>query len=86
MSTRIVNMGDEAASHSITWSSNYISPQQEEEASRVIDLQPGQVHQWFWEWEEVYDYYSGYFTVVLKGDWEDDNVAMGVFNLEKLPV
>lgn len=78
-STKITNRGDAKGRYSLTWGSNELSPEYAEEASRVIEIEPGKTYDWSWNWPEIFDYYRGYFTVWLFGSWEEDNAAMGIW-------
>lgn len=75
-STRITNEGNTVETHKLTWGSNYLGAF-EEEASRIITLAPGESHNWSWTYTEVFDYYRGWFTCQLFGDW--DQTAVGVW-------
>lgn len=75
-SCTITNRGEAQRIH-LDWGSNYLAPWYEEESSRIIDLEPGQTYFWSWEYEEVFDYYQGYFTcwlyvegIAVKGIWK----------------
>lgn len=86
-STRITNTGNASGSYRLIWGSNYITASPylpgygpwEEEAARIITLAPGESHDWSWTYEEVFDFYRGYFTCQLFGVWEGDNKAVGVW-------
>ncbi len=86
-STQITNRGNALGRYDLTWGSNYLTASPylpgygawEEETSRRITLQPGETYSWSWTYEEVFDYYRGYFTCQLFGDWEGDNKAVGIW-------
>lgn len=78
-STRITNKGNASGRYQLTWGSNYLQAAYEEEASRIITLAPGESFDWSVTYEEVFDYYLGYFTCWLFGAWEGDNEAKGVW-------
>jgi len=86
-STRITNRGDAPERYDLTWGSNYLTASPylpgygawEEETSRRITIQPGETYYWSWTYEEVFDFYRGYFTCQLKGEWEGDNKAVGIW-------
>ena len=78
-SLKITNKGNVAGRHGLTWGSNYLGPEYEEEGSRIIELGPGESYTWSWSYTEVFDYYRGYFTCWLFGDWEADNSSVGVW-------
>lgn len=78
-SARITNKGDAAGTYSLVWGSNYLGAEYEMESSRIITLAPGESHDWSWTYEEVFDYYRGYFTCWLFGSWEGDNEAKRVW-------
>ena len=78
-SLRITNKGNASGRYQLTWGSNELGPQYEEEASRIIEIEPGKSYDWSWSWPEIPHYYRGYFTVWLFGDWEADNSSVGVW-------
>lgn len=78
-STRITNKGDAKGRFSLVWGSNELSSEYAEEASRIIEIEPGKSYDWSWSWPEIPYYYRGYFTVWLFGGWEGNNAAMGIW-------
>ncbi|MBA7667451.1 hypothetical protein ES703_75540 [subsurface metagenome] len=86
-SIQITNRGNAPGREQIRWGSNYLTASPylpeygpwEEEVSRFITIQPGESYYWSWTYEEVFDYFRGYFTCKLFGDWEGDNEAKRVW-------
>ena len=86
-STEITNKGDATGREQLTWGSNYLTASPylpgygpwEEEVSRFIELRPGESYDWSYTYDEVFDYYSGYFTCKLFGGWEGNNSSVGTF-------
>jgi len=86
-SIEITNRGNASGRYKLAWGSNYLTASPylpgygpwEEETSRIITIQPGETYYWSWTYEEVFDYYRGYFTCHLFGAWEGDNEAKGVW-------
>ena len=78
-SLRITNKGDAPGRYQLIWGSNETQPWYEEEASRIIEIEPGKSYDWSWSWPEIPHYYRGYFTCWLFGAWEGDNSSVGVW-------
>ncbi len=78
-SIRITNKGTAAGTYQLTWGSNEFTPEYEVQATRIITIKAGESYDWTWTWTEIPDYYRGYFTVQLFGDWATDNSAIRVW-------